>query len=85
MDTSDDIFGPLNLGNPEEVSIKQLAEFIIKLTGSASKIVYLKEAQDDPRQRCPDISLARSSLNWSPRISLEEGLVKTIEHFKKLL
>lgn len=84
MNSNDDYLGPVNLGNPEEVSINELAQLIIKMTSSCSQLVYLPGAQDDPRQRCPDITLARTGLNWSPTISLEKGLQKTIEHFKHL-
>jgi len=77
--------GPVNLGNPQEVKIKELAEKIIKLTNSKSKIVYKPLPEDDPKRRQPDISLAKKKLNWSPKIPLEEGLLKTIEYFRKIL
>lgn len=77
--------GPINLGNPKEVTILELAETIIRLTNSKSKIVFKDLPQDDPRQRQPDISLAKTRLNWEPTISLEEGLVKTIEYFRETL
>ncbi len=76
--------GPVNLGNPGEVSMKELAEKIIKKINSNSKIVLEKQATDDPKRRCPDISLAKKELNWEPKISLEEGLKKTIEYFKSI-
>lgn len=86
MDTDDSVTGPVNLGNPAEFTILELAEKIIRMTGSDSKIVYLPLPQDDPTQRKPDISLARKVLdNWTPGIQLEEGLEKTIAYFKKLL
>lgn len=83
MDQSESI-GPVNLGNPHEFSMKQLAEHVIKLTGSLSKLVYNPLPQDDPKQRQPDITLAKKLLHWQPTIELEEGLTKTIEYFKSL-
>ncbi|MFQ5721257.1 MAG: NAD-dependent epimerase/dehydratase family protein, partial [Candidatus Aminicenantales bacterium] len=74
--------GPVNLGNPEEFTILELAEKILKLTHSRSNIVYKPLPADDPSRRCPDISLAREKLSWQPKITLEEGLIKTIEYFK---
>jgi UDP-glucuronate decarboxylase len=74
--------GPLNLGNPDEFSIKELAEKVITLTGSGSRIVYRPLPADDPRQRKPDISLAQSALGWKPLIPLDQGLTKTIDYFK---
>ena len=85
MGTSDDITGPVNLGNPVEFTIRQLAESVIDLTGSSSKIVYRPLPEDDPRQRCPDISLAKGLLAWEPRVQLRDGLMKTIEYFEQLL
>jgi UDP-glucuronate decarboxylase len=85
MDTPDSFPGPVNLGNPDEFSIKSLAEKIILMTESKSKIVYLPLPVDDPRQRKPDISLAKKELDWQPAISLEEGLEKTIEYFRMAL
>jgi UDP-glucuronate decarboxylase len=83
MDYSDkDFIGPVNLGNPGEFTMRELAETVIKLTGSDSKIVQLPLPQDDPKQRKPDINLSKTVLNWEPKISLEEGLVKTINYFK---
>lgn len=76
--------GPVNLGNPNEFSIKQLAESVIALTGSSSKIEYKQLPQDDPKQRQPDITLAKKLLNWQPTIELEKGLKKTIAYFKGL-
>ncbi len=76
--------GPVNIGNPDEISINQLAETVIRLTNSSSRIVYSDLPQDDPKRRCPDISLAKKELNFSPSVSLEEGLLKTIEYFKSL-
>jgi UDP-glucuronate decarboxylase len=86
MDTGDDITGPVNLGNPVEFKILELAEKIIKMTGSRSKLTFLPLPQDDPVQRKPDISLAREILNkWSPRVDLETGLAKTISYFEKFI
>jgi len=82
MGTSDDFIGPVNVGNPGEFSIKQLAEIIIRMTGSTSKLVYLPLPEDDPFQRQPNIDLAKEKLGWKPEVSLEEGLEKTIEYFK---
>jgi len=85
MKTSDDFTGPINVGNPQEITILELAEKIIEFTGSASKLKYEHLPEDDPVRRCPDITLAKSKLDWEPKISLEDGLKKTIEYFKKLL
>ncbi|MFA6410997.1 MAG: GDP-mannose 4,6-dehydratase, partial [Candidatus Buchananbacteria bacterium] len=85
MMESDGWTGPVNLGNPGEFTIKQLAELVIKLTESKSKIIYKPLPQDDPKQRKPDISLANEKLAWQPTIKLEEGLEKTIEYFKQVL
>lgn len=85
MGTPEDFTGPVNLGNPSEVSVKELAQKIIKMTGSKSKIIYLPLPPDDPRQRKPDISLAKKELNWEPKVGLEEGLGRTIEYFRRLL
>ena len=85
MDTSDDFCGPVNLGNPGEFTIRELAEQVVELIGSRSEIVYHPLPTDDPVRRCPDISLARSKLGWEPKVPLREGLVKTIAYFEKLL
>ena len=82
MDGSDDFVGPVNLGNPGEFSMLELAEMVIKMTGSRSKIIFEALPQDDPLQRQPDIALAKERLGWEPKIKLEEGLMRTIEHFK---
>jgi UDP-glucuronate decarboxylase len=84
MNSQDDFTGPVNLGNPREFSILELALKVIELTGSKSKIVHVNLPQDDPVQRKPNIYLANSRLNWNPKIPLEEGLKKTIEYFKNL-
>ena len=84
MELEDDFPGPMNLGNPVEFSILDLAKTVIRITNSNSKIVFKDLPRDDPRQRRPDIELARKKLEWEPRIQLEEGLVNTIEYFSKL-
>lgn len=85
MDTDDAFSGPVNLGNPQEITILQLAEKIIELTATQSKIVFKEMPKDDPRQRKPDISLAKKALQWQPEIALEEGLKKTISYFEKFM
>ncbi|WP_298982903.1 UDP-glucuronic acid decarboxylase family protein [uncultured Roseibium sp.] len=85
MNSDDDMTGPVNIGNPNEFTIKELAEQVIALTGSRSELVYRELPQDDPTQRQPDISLARKGLGWEPTIELEEGLTKTIDYFDHLL
>jgi UDP-glucuronate decarboxylase len=85
MESSDDITGPINLGNPSEFTIRQLAEMVIDLTGSASKIVHRSLPVDDPKQRKPDISKANEVLNWRPALPLREGLTKTISYFQEFL
>ncbi len=85
MATSDDFSGPVNIGNPGEFTMLELAEKILKLVGSKSKIVYESLPSDDPMQRQPDISLAKEKLNWEPKISLEEGLKPTIKFFDNLI
>ena len=75
--------GPVNLGNPEEISIRSLADKIISLVGSSSKIVFEGLPEDDPKRRCPDISRARHYLQWAPKVPLEEGLARTIAYFRK--
>ena len=85
MDSPDDFTGPINIGNPVEFRIMELAEKVIKLTNSKSKLVYDKLPDDDPIQRQPDINLAKEKLGWEPKIHLEEGLVMTIHYFENLL
>jgi len=85
MDTPDDFTGPVNLGNPSEVSVGTLAEKILEMTGSSSRIIYLPLPVDDPRQRRPDIALARKALSWEPLVDLESGLQKTIDYFRQIL
>ena len=85
MATGDDVTGPINLGNPNEFTIRELAEKVIKLTHSKSELVCAPLPSDDPLQRQPNIDQAKSRLNWEPQIQLEEGLGKTIEYFESLL
>lgn len=85
MATSSDFIGPVNIGNPTEFTILELAQAVIKLTNSKSKLIFKRLPMDDPQQRRPDISLAKEKLNWTPKIELEEGLKKTIEYFDNLL
>jgi len=85
MATPDDFTGPVNLGNPYEFTIKELAEKVIQITGSKSKLVYMPLPQDDPTQRQPNISLAKETFDWEPKIQLEQGLKKTIAYFDDLL
>ena len=85
MRTEDDCTGPVNLGNPDEFEIKQLAEKVLTLVGSRSNIIYKELPQDDPQQRRPDITLAKARLNWQPSIALDDGLIRTVEYFRALL
>ena len=85
MDAPDEVTGPINLGNPGEFSIRQLAELTLELTGSTSELTIHPLPEDDPLQRCPDITLAKKALGWSPTIALKDGLVKTIAYFNETL
>ena len=85
MGTPDEVTGPINLGNPAELTVKALAERVVALTGSRSRIEYRPLPEDDPKQRQPDIALARSTLGWEPTTPLEEGLAKTVAYFDRLL
>lgn len=85
MDTRDDLTGPINLGNPAEYSMLQLAELIIEIVGSSSDVIFKPLPQDDPKQRRPDITLARSELRWQPKVALKEGLEKTVEYFEAMI
>ena len=85
MDSPDDFTGPVNLGNPGEFTIKELAEKVIEMTGSSSTLTYEPLPSDDPTQRQPNISRAREALGWEPDVKLEEGLAKTIPYFEALL
>ncbi len=85
MNTPDDTCGPINLGNPGEVSVRRLAEMVIELTGSRSRLEFVPLPPDDPKQRQPDITLARQVLKWEPTIALEDGLTETVDFFRHLL
>lgn len=85
MNSAENLTGPVNLGNPGEFTIKELAERVIELTGSPSKLIFKELPQDDPKQRQPDIRMAREELGWEPRIMLDDGLRKTITYFDDLL
>ena len=85
MATPPEVTGPINLGNPREFTILELAELVIELTGSKSKLRFEPLPSDDPRQRQPDISLAKAILKWEPKIALREGLMKTIAYFESAL
>jgi UDP-glucuronate decarboxylase len=85
MATDDSFNGPMNIGNPSEITVRELAERIMGMTGSASRIVIRRLPQDDPTQRCPDIALARRLLGWEPMTALEDGLARTIAYFNRML
>lgn len=85
MASPDDVTGPMNLGNPVEFTIRELAERVIEMTGSKSSLIELPLPEDDPRQRQPDISFAKKNLDWTPKMNLKQGLVKTIPYFEDLL
>ena len=85
MATPDDFTGPVNLGNPAEMTILEMAETVIRFTGSKSKIIHEPLPKDDPIRRKPDISLATSKFGWVPKVKLEEGLVSTIDYFRRVL
>jgi UDP-glucuronate decarboxylase len=85
MAIGDDVTGPINIGNPDEITMKGLAERIIRLTDSRSRLVYLPLPLDDPRRRCPDIGLARRILEWQPKVMIDDGLIATIGYFKSTL
>jgi UDP-glucuronate decarboxylase len=85
MDTADDFTGPVNMGNPSEFTILELAEHVVELTGSKANIVFEELPMDDPKQRRPDIGLAKEALDWEPKVPLKEGLVKTIAYFDDYL
>ena len=84
MNTAPDFTGPVNIGNPVEFTMIELAELVLRLTGSKSKLIFKDLPQDDPKQRKPDIALAHSKLNWAPKVNLEDGLKETISYFDKL-
>ena len=85
MNTGDDFTGPMNIGNPDEFTIQEIAEKIVKLTNSSSQIVFKPLPEDDPKQRKPDISFAKETISWEPKIDLVEGLKQTINYFEKIL
>ena len=85
MNTPEEVTGPINLGNPVEFTMLELAELVIRMTGSVSQIIFQKLPEDDPKQRKPNIDLASKHLNWQPKIHLEEGLQETINYFRKVL
>ena len=85
MNTPEEVTGPINLGNPVEFTMLELAELVIRMTGSVSQIIFQKLPEDDPKQRKPNIDLATKHLNWQPKIQLEEGLQETINYFRKVL
>lgn len=85
MGSDDTVTGPINIGNPEEFSMIELAETVLDLTGSRSELVYRSLPQDDPKQRCPDITKAQTLLGWTPKVSLKDGLSKTIAYFDALI
>ncbi|HML17846.1 MAG TPA: hypothetical protein VK419_12520 [Bryobacteraceae bacterium] len=85
MATDDGLAGPINLGNPDEIAVRELAELIIAITGSRSPLAFKPLPADDPKQRQPDISLAREKLNWMPRVALRDGLERTIAYFKSII
>jgi UDP-glucuronate decarboxylase len=85
MATTEDVTGPINLGNPHEVAVRELADRVVQLTGSGSRTVFMPLPQDDPTQRCPDITLARRVLGWEPSVRLDDGLSHTIDYFRRLL
>jgi len=85
MGTPDPFIGPVNIGNPGEFTILELADKVLELTGSKSRIVFQELPEDDPAKRQPDITLARKELGWDPKVKLEEGLTRTIEYFKTIV
>jgi len=85
MDAPDDVTGPINLGNPGEFTIMQLAKLVVKMTDAKSELIYEPLPEDDPLQRCPNITLAKEKLNWQPNVQLEQGLEKTITYFSETI
>jgi UDP-glucuronate decarboxylase len=85
MQSADAVVGPINIGNPGEYTILEVAEMVLKLTGGRSKIIFKPLPQDDPTQRQPDITLAKNTLGWEPRVPLQEGLERTVAYFRTLL
>jgi UDP-glucuronate decarboxylase len=85
MATGDEFTGPINIGNPHEIPVRELAERVIRLTGSRSRVVFRPLPQDDPTQRCPDITLAQRILGWEPSVKLDDGLARTVSYFEQML
>ena len=85
MGTEDSFTGPVNLGNPVEFKIIELAELVLSMTGSKSKLIFKSLPEDDPKRRQPDISLAAKKLGWTPEVSLKDGLKETIRYFERLM
>ena len=85
MQSEDSFIGPVNLGNPNEFTMLELAQKIIEITNSKSKLIFLPLPGDDPKQRQPDITLAKNKLDWSPKIQLQDGLKRTIEYFDSII
>ena len=85
MNSPDSVVGPINLGNPGEFTMIELAEKVLHLTGSKSKLIHMPLPQDDPKQRRPDISKAKQYLDWEPTVALEQGLERTIAYFKEAI
>ncbi len=85
MATDDQVTGPVNLGNPVEMTVRQLAERVVALSGSKSELIFKPLPVDDPKQRCPDISLARTLLQWEPKVALDQGLTRTIDYFRAMV
>ncbi len=84
MNSSDDFIGPVNIGNPNEITINKLASLVLGLTGSSSDIIYKNLTEDDPKRRNPDIERAQTKLNWQPKYKLERGLINTINYFNQI-
>jgi UDP-glucuronate decarboxylase len=85
MDSPKSLVGPVNLGNPGEYTMRELAETVLRLTGSRSRLTFKPLPPDDPMRRCPDITLARTQLGWEPKVCLEDGLKETISYFRSIL
>ena len=85
MNSREEFTGPVNIGNPNEFTIRELAEQVIRLTGTKSKLIYMPLPSDDPMQRQPNIDLAKKELGWEPRVQLAEGLTRTIEYFRSII
>ena len=84
MDSDDSVIGPINLGNPSEITVRELAQTVIEMTASRSELVFKPLPADDPKQRLPDISIAQAQLNWTPKVALRDGLARTIDYFRAI-